>query len=178
MAQGTSLPRSGPDLGGGEGEWEASEEMEPESGRRRGGFDAGSWNDHKLDQTGEPLRIAPGRQRSDVVGSDEPAQGGSRVPPGVVIRRVDAVRDAAPADLLVVDLDAVHSGKREPEHAEAKVRIGRGGSGLERGLGGWNDDEPVEGKLFQGCFGHQEVTQVDGIKGPAVKTHAVHTGAT
>lgn len=174
MAEGEAGFGAGPDFGGREGQGEAPEEVESETVGRRGGFDPGSGDDDEIDQFGEAPGFPPSRKGSHVVGADEPGQSRSWEPAGIFCRGIDAIRNAAAADFLVVDLDAVHSGEGESEHAKAQAGGGRSAGGLEGRLGGGNDDESVQLEFLEGGLRHEQVPQVDGIEGSSVKADAVH----
>jgi len=112
---------AGPDFGRGKFQRKTSEKMKSKSGGRRDGFNARSGNDHELNQIGEALGVSPRRKRSDVVGADEPAQGGSGKSPGIVRRRLHTVGNASATDFLFVDLDLIHSREREAQHPQTEV---------------------------------------------------------
>ena len=104
-----------------------------------------------------------------MIRANQPVQLGARMARVEFTDRVDAVADAATVNFHRRDLVSRFPGQRETEQTRAEGGRGGGDAGLERGLGGGNEDQPVERQFLHGRAGHQEMAAVDGIKGTAVK---------
>lgn len=162
------------DIGSRDPQWEAAQLAAPEGIGKWFLRCSGAWDDDELGELGELFGVAPFGQFRGVIGADEVVEFGPRVATGVVTHGHDGKGDSSPADFLVVDGACGLPGEGEAQQAQPFVGRGEYGMGFKGGLRGGNEVEPIQGELFAGGLGHEEMPEVNWIEGTAVEADALH----
>lgn len=164
------------DFGCGDGVGVAAEAADAKAGGRWGGDGTGAGDDDELEQLGELIGVAPLGESGQVILADEPVEGGFGEAGSVVPRGVDGEGDATAFDFLGVDFDAGVTGEAEPEHLQAEGSGGGWAAGFEGGLGGGDEEDPVQVEFLEGRPGHEEMTRVNGVEGTSEDGETEHGG--
>jgi hypothetical protein len=107
----------------------------------------------------------------ELIATDDPKKlvvgiEGAKVPGGI-----DRVAHAPPAQLQIGNLESFIPLRRRMEHGKPLLRGGLDIVGFQRGLRGWNEDQPVELVLLVGILRRHQMAEMNGIEAPAKESN-------
>jgi hypothetical protein len=105
-----------------------------------------------------------------VVRTDDVEKGRAGEASFVILYGIDGVGDATAVQFLEVDFSPGFACEGQSEHLDAKNVRRDFAFGLKRRLGGGNKNNAIERRFFASGLSNQEMPEVNGIEGPAVKT--------
>ena len=99
-----------------------------------------------------------------MIGADEIEQFRAGEPARVIAEGINRLGDAAAMQFLLINFTPRFSRERQPQEAQTVGRGGRGAARLEWGLGGGNEEEPIQAQFLAGGLRHEQVPEMDRIK--------------